>query len=68
MFARFVLPADLYIFARLEKITSFTYSRDHIVFIQFIVKWSFRFGFCDILMNQSLGKNRISLKPHPIIV
>ena len=40
MFARFVLLADLYIFARLEKITSFTYSRDHL----------FRSIYCKIII------------------
>ena len=54
-FARFVLPADLYTFTRLEINYQFHLLKWPLFFRPMYNKTIIRFGFCDIQNNQSLG-------------
>ena len=54
-FARFVLPADLYTFTRLEINYQFHLLKWPLFFRPMCNKTIIRFGFCDIQNNQGLG-------------
>ena len=54
-FARFVLPADLYTFTRLEISYQFHLLKWPLFFRPMCNETIIRFGFCDIQNNQGLG-------------
>ena len=60
-FARFVLPADLYTFTRLEINYQFHLLKWPLFFRPMYNKTIIRFGFCDIQNNQGLGNLYLDL-------